>query len=175
MFLTCRRYVCVWGGGGGGRHPVSRRQIRRGTSGSLSSMAVILHLLCIRKMKHEKMKNLLDIVSSWTTDLATNNDDPYTAMKDVIFLSTSKPKWSSYFDLFPLLSPPPGNTKHSILFKRGIFLYFLCTLFYCTLLHLLPLGFHCSEDAGIEPTTVATLALTARRSNPLARSHPQLA
>jgi hypothetical protein len=30
-----------------------------------------------------------------------------------------------------------------------------------------------SEDAGIEPRTVATLALTARRSNHLARSHPQ--
>jgi hypothetical protein len=29
-----------------------------------------------------------------------------------------------------------------------------------------------SEDAGIEPRTVATLALTARRSNHLARSHP---
>ncbi len=33
-----------------------------------------------------------------------------------------------------------------------------------TLLHLPPLRFHCSEDAGIEPRTVATLALTARRS-----------
>ncbi len=31
-----------------------------------------------------------------------------------------------------------------------------------------------SEDAGIEPMTVATLALTARRSNHLARSHSQL-
>jgi hypothetical protein len=31
-----------------------------------------------------------------------------------------------------------------------------------------------SEDAGIEPRTVATLALTVRRSNHLARSHPQL-
>ena len=30
-----------------------------------------------------------------------------------------------------------------------------------------------SDDAGIEPTTVVTLALTARRSNQLARSHPQ--
>ncbi len=32
-----------------------------------------------------------------------------------------------------------------------------------------------SEDAGIEPRTVATLALPARRSNHLARSHPLLA
>ncbi len=29
-----------------------------------------------------------------------------------------------------------------------------------------------SEDAGIEPRTVATLALTARCSNHLAKSHP---
>jgi hypothetical protein len=32
-----------------------------------------------------------------------------------------------------------------------------------------------SEDAGIEPRTVVILQLTARRSNHLARSHPQLA
>jgi hypothetical protein len=32
----------------------------------------------------------------------------------------------------------------------------------------------CREDAGIEPRTVATSALTARRSNHSARSHPQL-
>ncbi len=31
-----------------------------------------------------------------------------------------------------------------------------------------------SEDAGIEPRTVATLALTATRSNHSFRSHPQL-
>jgi hypothetical protein len=31
-----------------------------------------------------------------------------------------------------------------------------------------------SEDAGIEPRTVATLALTARRSNTSAISHPQI-
>jgi hypothetical protein len=36
---------------------------------------------------------------------------------------------------------------------------------YSTLLHLPPLRFHCVEDAGIETRTVATLALTARRSN----------
>ena len=31
-----------------------------------------------------------------------------------------------------------------------------------------------SEDAGIEPRTVATTALAVRRSNHLARSHPQM-
>jgi hypothetical protein len=31
-----------------------------------------------------------------------------------------------------------------------------------------------SEDAGIEPETVATLALTVRSSNHSARSHPLL-
>ncbi len=34
-----------------------------------------------------------------------------------------------------------------------------------------PSDFTVSEDAGIEPRTVATLALTARRSNRTARSH----
>jgi hypothetical protein len=36
-----------------------------------------------------------------------------------------------------------------------------------------PSDFTVSEHAGIEPKTVATLALTARRSNHSARSHPQ--
>ncbi len=31
-----------------------------------------------------------------------------------------------------------------------------------------------SEDTGIEPRTVATLALTARRCKPSARSHPKI-
>jgi hypothetical protein len=35
-----------------------------------------------------------------------------------------------------------------------------------------PSDFSVSEDAGIESRTVATLALTARRSNQSARSHP---
>jgi hypothetical protein len=33
---------------------------------------------------------------------------------------------------------------------------------------------YCSEDAGIEPRTLATLALIARRSSHSARSHPPL-
>ncbi len=44
---------------------------------------------------------------------------------------------------------------------------------FLTLLHLPPLRFHTvSEDAGIEPRTVATLALAVRRANNSARSHP---
>ncbi len=43
-----------------------------------------------------------------------------------------------------------------------------------TLLHLRPLDFTVSEDAGIEPTTVVTLALAVRRSNHLAISHSQI-
>ncbi len=42
---------------------------------------------------------------------------------------------------------------------------------YSSLLHLKPEDFIVSEDAGIEPWTVATLSLTARRSNHSARSH----
>ncbi len=40
--------------------------------------------------------------------------------------------------------------------------YFLCR----------PSDFTVSEDAGTEPRTVATLALTVRRSNYSAKSHP---
>ncbi len=68
------------------------------------------------------------------------------------------------------------NAKKIVIFlqniNRVIFLYVL----YSTLLHLLPLRFHCvgaSEYAGIiEPRTVAVFALAVRRSNHSARSHP---
>ncbi len=43
---------------------------------------------------------------------------------------------------------------------------FFTVLLYSTLLHLSPIV---SEDAGIKPRTVATLALAVRRSNHLAR------
>jgi hypothetical protein len=36
-----------------------------------------------------------------------------------------------------------------------------------------PADSNVSEDAGIEPRTVAFTALAVRRSNPSARSHPQ--
>ncbi len=56
---------------------------------------------------------------------------------------------------------------------KGDFLYFfLFYVRYSTLFHLPPLRFHCVEDAGIEPRTVAITALTVRRSNHPARSHP---
>jgi hypothetical protein len=51
-----------------------------------------------------------------------------------------------------------------------IFMYVIQHCFICR-----PSDTSVSEDAGIEPRTVPTLALTARRSNHLARSHPQLA
>jgi hypothetical protein len=50
-----------------------------------------------------------------------------------------------------------------ILYRGGG--WFFGFLMYCTV----------SEDAGIEPRTVATSALTVRRSYHSARSHPQLA
>jgi hypothetical protein len=71
-------------------------------------------------------------------------------------------------------SQPRRINKYNI-FKQGDFLrfFFLCTV-YSILLHLPPDSF-VSEDAGIEPRTVATSALAARRSNHSARSHPQSA
>ncbi len=55
--------------------------------------------------------------------------------------------------------------------KGDFFFFFLLYVRYSTLPHLPPLRFPVSEDAGIEPRTVATLALTARRSIHSARSH----
>jgi hypothetical protein len=53
--------------------------------------------------------------------------------------------------------------------------FFLCTLFNSAS-SLPPLRFHAvSEEAGIEPRTVSTLALTARCFTHSARSHPQSA
>ncbi len=57
-------------------------------------------------------------------------------------------------------------------FLKGIFsFFFLCALFNTASSP----DSTVSEDAGVEPRTVATLALTARRSNHLARSHSHFA
>jgi hypothetical protein len=60
-------------------------------------------------------------------------------------------------------------------FTGGTFWFFLLmyVIQHCFLCR--PSDSTVSEDAGIEPRTVATMALTARRSNHLARFHPHLA
>ncbi len=63
-----------------------------------------------------------------------------------------------------------------IIFLKGDFLAFYFLMYdiqHCFICH--PSNFTVSEDARIEPRTVASLALTARCSNHLARSHPHLA
>ncbi len=57
--------------------------------------------------------------------------------------------------------------------NQGFFRFFHVR--YSTLLHLPPLRSTVSEEAGIEPRTVATTALAVRRSNHSARSHPHSA
>jgi hypothetical protein len=47
------------------------------------------------------------------------------------------------------------------------------SVLYSTLIHLPPLRFTVSEDAGIEPRKVAISALAVRRSSHSATSHPQ--
>jgi hypothetical protein len=54
--------------------------------------------------------------------------------------------------------------------KWDFWAYFLCTLF-STASSAAPEMCTVSEDVGIKPKTVKTLALTARRSNHSARSH----
>jgi hypothetical protein len=63
-----------------------------------------------------------------------------------------------------------GRRLLRVIFLVGLF-------FYSTLLHLPPLRFHCAGGCWdrIQDCCDATWALTARRSNHLARSHPQLA
>ncbi len=58
--------------------------------------------------------------------------------------------------------------------RGGFFVGFLYVL-YSTLLHLLPLIFQpVSPDAGVEPSTIATLVLAVGGSNHSARSHPSV-
>jgi hypothetical protein len=62
-----------------------------------------------------------------------------------------------------------GNSLIMV-FKGGLFLDFFFHVRSSTSLHLPPLRFHfVSEDAGIEPRTVATTALAVRRPNHSAR------
>ncbi len=56
--------------------------------------------------------------------------------------------------------------------KGGFFGFFLFVYVSQTCFICRPSDSTLSEDARIEPRTVATLSLTARRSNHLARSHP---
>ncbi len=82
-----------------------------------------------------------------------------------------QPKWTT-----SLCDPPGGDggkacSKDSKTafssFKQGDFLYFIQHWFIYR-----PSESTVLEDAGIEPRTVATSALSSRRSNHLARSHP---
>jgi hypothetical protein len=51
-----------------------------------------------------------------TITAASNNGDPYTAMKSAILDYTQKPKWSCYMDLHSL--PPQGDIKPSQLMAK---------------------------------------------------------
>jgi hypothetical protein len=82
-----------------------------------------------------------------------------------------------------MLEPPENLQKGAAIFpscipestyllRQVLFSFFMYVIQYCSsVAPQIPL---CREDAGIEPRTVATLALTARRSNQLARSDPHL-
>jgi hypothetical protein len=61
------------------------------------------------------------------------------------------------------------RTEKKLTLKGGLFL-FMYDIQHCFIMP--PLDSTVSEDAGIEPRTVATTALAVRRSNYSARSHP---
>jgi hypothetical protein len=65
-----------------------------------------------------------------------------------------------------------GQLRDFPLYKGGFFL-FMYVIQHCFICR--PSDSTVSEDARIEPWTVATLALTARRSNHSDRSHPHSA
>jgi hypothetical protein len=81
-------------------------------------------------------------------------------------------------NMFSLFSPPPtiGQTKSAnqksrkYLLKGDILDFFMYDIQHCFICR--PSDSTVSEDAGIEPRTVATTALAVRRSNHSARSHP---
>jgi hypothetical protein len=68
-------------------------------------------------------------------------------------------------------------TVETLFFLGGIFVDFILFypyILYSTLLHMPPLRFHCGDGCWDRTRrTVATGALAVRRSNHLARSHPQ--
>ncbi len=64
----------------------------------------------------------------------------------------------------------PGNFITSHFLTGGFFVFFMYCIQHCLICR--PSDFTVSEDAGIEPRTVATSALAVRLSNHYARSHP---
>jgi hypothetical protein len=72
------------------------------------------HLL--PKLPADIMSNCSDIITTCTIAAASNNGDPYTAMKEAILEYTRKPKWSCYMDLHSL--PPQGDIRPSLLMAK---------------------------------------------------------
>ncbi len=64
------------------------------------------------------MSNCSDVITTCTIAAASNNGDPYSAMKSAILDYTEKPKWSCYMDLHSL--PPQGDIRPSQLMAKLI-------------------------------------------------------
>jgi hypothetical protein len=72
------------------------------------------HLL--QKLPAEIMSNCSDIITTCTIAAASNNGDPYTAIKSAILDYTQKLKRSCYMDLHSL--PPQGEINPSLLMAK---------------------------------------------------------
>jgi hypothetical protein len=81
-----------------------------GARPALTSGQKYFQLLGRLPVPQDLMVNFTDIAQC-TIAAARNNGDPYTDMKDAILQSTTKPKWSCYFDLHTL--PPQGDSRPS--------------------------------------------------------------
>jgi hypothetical protein len=101
-----------------------------------------------------------------------------------LYILKAGPYSTTSFNSFSLLSlvlplfgaDSSGPLGAGKLQRGGFFIYFFISIYviqHCFICR--PSDSTASEDAGIEPRTVATLALIARRFNQLARSHPHLA
>ena len=69
------------------------------------------YALTITKLPQALLVSLIDTLTAITLAAGEDDADPYKQLKDAILQTTTKPKWSCYFDLHSL--PPQGDIRPS--------------------------------------------------------------